>query len=265
MQDLTITLRQEINRCYDVFGKCSPPTAPLNACTCPICLDPALELELRCLPLRELTQKHLYQYNSAAKDTVEKSDEIKYFLPRMIELFVQGEPLYHSTELYFERVGNCPNGSFSPKEQAVWQQFADAYLDEMLKTFPWERYERFKFHDDIFNILLMFYKGNIDIQPFLQRWRNTATPQAIVSYIDESYWFWCTYDIINSFADDLPNFREIMKRWLFDESNKNYFIEQILSLDNHVVEAFYAWNERYGMIEHLFDLMTYDWQPTQSH
>lgn len=263
MQDLTITLRQEINHCYDVFGKYSPPTAPLNACTCPICLDPALEQALRRLPLRELTQKQLYQYNSAAKDAIERPHEIKYFLPRMIELFVQGEPLYHSTELYFERVGNCPSGSFSPKEQAVWQQFADAYLDEMLKTFPWERYERFKSYDGVFDILLMFYKGNIDIQPFLQRWRNANTPQAMINYIDDSYWdFWCYGKYNNAFADNLPKYREIMTQWLCDETNKQYFTEQILNLDSQVVDEFYAWNKKYGLIENLFDLMTCSWQKT---
>lgn len=258
MDNISLTLRQEINRCYDVFGKYSRPTQPLNACTCPICLDPKLEQELRTLPLTDLTQKHLYEYNSAAKDAVEKPDEIKYFLPRMVELFVQGESLYHSTELYFERVGNCPKDSFSPKEQAVWQQFADAYLDEMLKFYPWERYEIFKHHANIFDVLLMFYKSNIDINPFLQRWRNTETPQAIMNYIDEAYWFWCNFDVTNPFADDLPDFREIVKRWLFDEDNKNYFIEQILNLNTQVIDQFYQWNERYGMVEHLFDLMVYE-------
>ncbi|MFW2176832.1 MULTISPECIES: hypothetical protein [unclassified Moraxella] len=259
MTDISMTLRQEINRCYDVFGKCLRPTQPLNACTCPMCLDPKLEQEMKTLPLAQITAKHFYRYNSSPLNKVQNANEIKYFLPRMIELFVQGEYLHHSTELYFERVGNCPADSFSPKEQAVWQQFADAYLDEMLKVYCWEYSTIYKWHSSIFDVLLMFYKGNIDIQPFLQRWRNTQTPQAIVNYIHESYWdFWCDGGYKNPFADDLPKFREVMDDWLNDESNKGYFIEQILNLDSQVIEEFYAWNGRYGLVENLFDLMTYD-------
>lgn len=256
MQNISISLRPEINRCYDVFYHYATPKPPLNICY-DCCVSPEIAKALVTLPLKDLTQKHLYEYNSSAKNAIETPDEIKYFLPRMIELFVKGEALYHSTELYFERVGNCPKGSFSPKEQTVWQKFADAYLDEMLAVYPWQRFEKFKRHTDIFDVLLMFYKGNIDIQPFLKRWRNTDTPQAIINYIDESYWFWCNFDVTNVFADDLPEFRQIVKRWLFDKDNKNYFIEKILDLDNQIIEEFYAWNGRYGMIEHLFDLMTY--------
>lgn len=48
----------------------------------------------------------------------------------------------------------------------------------------------------------------------------------------------------------------MMANWLNNTENKAYFIEQMIHLDSQIVDDFYKWNERYGMIEQLFDLMT---------
>ncbi|AWY19395.1 hypothetical protein LP123_12445 [Moraxella bovis] len=48
-----------IDEFYQVFNY-PKPTGLLNVCTCGLCIDEKLELELRTLPLRELTRNHLY-------------------------------------------------------------------------------------------------------------------------------------------------------------------------------------------------------------
>lgn len=83
-------IQSVIDEFYQVFNY-PVPTEPLNACVCGCCMDDKLELQMRTLPLRELTTEHFYQYNNAAKDEIEKPNELKYFLPRMVEIFVQNE------------------------------------------------------------------------------------------------------------------------------------------------------------------------------
>ncbi len=248
------SLKSIIDECYRAFEKYPTPQPPLNICY-ECCVSPKIANDLVTLPLKELTQKQLYEYNTSAKNSEENPNEIKYFLPRMIELFVQGEELYHSTELNFVRVENCAKDSFSPKELAVWQKFADAYLDEILKVYCWETEAVFSQYIDILTTLLIFHKAHIDIQPFLQRWRDTETPQAIIHYIDSTYSWWC-HGFTSNFAHDKPTYEEIVTNWLFDKDNRDYFIEQILNLDSGITQQYCKSNEIYTDIEHLFDLIT---------
>lgn len=38
---------------------------------------------------------------------MECPDEINYFLPRMVELFTQGQELHHDVEIYFRCIDEC--------------------------------------------------------------------------------------------------------------------------------------------------------------
>lgn len=108
-------LKPIIDEYYQVFAY-PKPSALHNICY-PCCVSQEVVKDLITLPLKQLGQTHLYDYNTSAKDRVEIPSEIKYFLPRLIELLAQGESLDHSVELYFERVGHCPDGSFCQKNK----------------------------------------------------------------------------------------------------------------------------------------------------
>lgn len=226
-----------IDEFYQVFNY-PAPTEHLNACDCGGCIDDNIELEMRTLPLRELTKEHFYQYNTAAKDEMENPNEIKYFLPRIVELFVQDKELHHSTELYFERVKNCPKESFSPKEMALWDKFANLYLDIMITIYPDDCFDGTRI-ENLFSFLLMFNLAHIDIEPFLIRWRSADTPQAVAHYVHSSwvdYWRDDGFDTDVGFWDYSDDFLKIMANWLENPKNKAKYAKQIQSLDKEVLK-----------------------------
>lgn len=230
-------LKPIIDECYQVFSIYEPPTGDLNACNCPLCLEPELEHELKTLPLRKIRQKHFYRYNSASKDNLENPNEIKYFLPRMIELFVQGKDIHFAVELSFERIGRCLKGSFSQEEQMVWEKFVNTYLDTLLQYYPYQVFEFLM--DNIFNHLLMFSIAKADIEPFLERWRNTDTPQATTHYLYASYaeyWYDGEFYIEGGFNDYSTDFMPKMGEWLTEPSNKLYYANKIKKLDTKVIK-----------------------------
>lgn len=200
-----------IQSAYTVFGKYPKPSEPLHACTCDICLSPELELQMRHLSLRELTAEHFYQYNNAPINE-ENADELKYFFPRMLELFVENQELHHSLELYFVRFGRCAGACFSGEEAKLWNQFAYEYLTQLLQRIIKDG-EYMKGH--LYDYLLMFHKGKADILPFLRSVQENSTLQ-VIDYLEKMVKEGHAYNLPwnNPFADDEPEYREIMRAWL---------------------------------------------------
>lgn len=234
-----------IDEFYQVFDY-PKPTGFLNVCTCGVCVDEKLELEMRTLPLRELTQIHLYEYVSSVKDKIERPNELKYFLPRMVELFTKGENLHHSTEIYFERVGNCPKGSFTTQEMALWNKFCYEYLKTLLNVYP---YECLKWKQDcVFSCLLMFHIGGADIQPFLDYWATQETPQSTINYVFDTGYGYLTnyysqsveYELNMAFAQDCPEFEPMIENWLANPKHKQHFSNCIANLNSDDIDKFYA-------------------------
>lgn len=227
-------LRSVVDATYTAFQQYGAPTHTLDVCM-PCCVDEATERELRRLPLRQLTARHFYEYNGSAKSSEQPADELLYFLPRMLELLAQGQELHHSTELYLDRLGNCPANALSPKERAAVDAFALAFFNEGLgHTGP----EPSPFNGaNAFDILLMFHKGGVDVQPLLAHWLDNERPSAVLHYAEASYWdFWGKHEIQNAFAEDQPEFREAMKAWLLDDANRQRFAQKILALDSSDME-----------------------------
>ena len=151
MKPLSAALNQSLDRLYDVFGHCHAPKAMLDVCIA-CCMDADLEKEMRRVPLHKLTEKHFYAYNGTAKSRVQPVDELRYFLPRLLELLAEGAELHHSTELYLERLGNCDWSAFSPDECAAIDAFALAYWSDFLATHPWHHQSGYSYPESVTSI-----------------------------------------------------------------------------------------------------------------
>lgn len=257
----SFAMSQAVEQAYAVFKKYRAPSHMLDVCiSC--CMDDALEKEMRCLPLLQLTARHFYEYNTSAKSEVQPGNEIKYFLPRMFDLLSQGAELHHSTELYLDRLGRCEAGTFSVQERAVIDAFALVFFSEGLRRHHWQEQASNHFMGgNAFDILLMFHLGGIGLEPLLAHWLEAESPGATLHYANGGYWdFWKAREIENAFADDRPVFRETMKSWLLDAHHRDLFAKKMLALDMSTIEQHSACGCSAGMgpkeiLDSVFDLI----------
>ena len=194
-------------------------------------MDPALEAEMRRLPLRELSAKHFYEYNSSAKSVVQPADEMLYLLPRLLELVAEGAEVHHSTELSMQRMGSCEPGAFSVRERAALDAFALALFSERLAVSPWVQDGRAVW-SNAFDLLVMFELGGIALEPLLAHWLTSTGEATTLNYAYSVYWnFWETQSIRNAFANDRLAFQAAIYAWMMNPGNRACFAEKLLAVN----------------------------------
>jgi hypothetical protein len=222
------TVNEAVANLYAAFRGYESPKTLLDVCT-GCCMDEKLEKEMRKLPLASLYRNHFYQYNDSAKSEIQPAEEIKYFIPRMFELFCEGVDLHHSTELYLDRLGRVPEGSYSEVERKALSDFALVFFAQGLKQMPYVEDGYFR-NEDAFTILLMFDIGGCNIEPLLAHWLAQADEMATLHYAYATLWdFWLDGEEVgNAFAGDRPAFRETMKAWVMKSEHRQVFTQRIL-------------------------------------
>ena len=97
---------------YQALRRHKPPTRCLDVClNC--CMSPALEREMRRLPLSERRGQHFCRYNTSAKSEIQPVEEILYLLPRMLGPIADGDEVHHSIEPSFDRLGRWQGRALS--------------------------------------------------------------------------------------------------------------------------------------------------------
>lgn len=230
MQERAHALEAATRALYQSFAGYRPPTVPLDACVA-CCMDADLEREMRRLPLHSLTQRHFYQYNDAAKSTVQPADEIKYLAPRMLQLLAQGAQLHHSMELYLDRLGRCEPGAFSARESAALQGFAQAFFALGLEQWAEPGTGVFQ-GDGAFSVLLMWDYAGVPLQPLLDHWQACDSESATLHFVDACFYefIWGGHCISNAFASDRNGYRTTMEQWLSQTATRTHWAEQLLRL-----------------------------------
>lgn len=214
---------------YQAFAKyCAPEMGTLDVCTA-CCMDADLALQMSRLPLRQLTEKHFYQYNTSAKSEVQPADEIKYFLPRMLELLAQGARLHHSIELYLDRVGRCESGAYSAEEAAALLDYARAFFSQGLAHWRQDGEGLFQ-AEYAFSILLMWDYAGVPLAPLLDDWLADRREAATLNFVESYYWeYWMDGQTINNAFAEAP-FQKVMQDWLNNADNKTGWEHKLLRL-----------------------------------
>ncbi|WP_343292045.1 hypothetical protein AAHN93_07485 [Vandammella animalimorsus] len=237
---MSSALAAAIEHAYRVFGACPPPAGPLDVCM-PCCVEPEMEEQLRHLPLRQLTPKHLYEYNNSAKNDVQSIAEVGYFLPRLLELIAQGKEVHHSTELYLDRLGRCPADSLSSEQWQAVQAVAQALFADCLARYPWERGGPWNGYT-LFDVLLMLHIGGLDIQPLLDLWLRTDTPQATLHYANAAWFdYWLDGCVSNAFTKDRSDYITCVDGWMRHEAHRLIFMQRLLALETTRIPHFDRW------------------------
>ena len=236
-------LEADIEACYRTFNKYTLPSTLLDVCT-HCCMDEKLEAEMHRLPLRQIGRRHMYAYNDSAKSEVQPTPELRYLISRLLELVARGEEVHHSTELYLDRLGRRKADAFSLQEWASIERVCQGIFTHRLSLAPWERNET-GCPDPLFDLLLMFSIGGVDVLPMLKAWACDASPQATLNFVESSYWdYWFEYsgEVGNPFASDRPAYRAQLRDWLESAETKATFAQRILALDLDALPGFNSWN-----------------------
>ncbi len=223
----TPALELAVRRAYEAFGGQKAPNGPLNVCTA-CCMPEALEREMRTLPLRKLTSRHYFEYcNGAMGDLVQPAEEIRYLLPRWLEVLAAGEETHHSVELTLDRVGRCPAGSFTPKKVSILNEFMLAYFDHHLNSGAWR-----SGLTDPLSLLVMADIGGLALHPLLHHWTAHPGPLSTVQFVQSTYWgFWPEQLLTNSFANDRAQLQAVFKDWALAPGTKSAFVAKLLHPD----------------------------------
>ncbi len=217
-------LEAVIKDAYSVFHQCKAPAFPLDVCLA-CCMSPELEQEMRQLPLAKLGRRHFYEYNTSVKGEVQPVHELRYLLPRMLELMVEGVDIHHSIELSLDRVGRCPVGSFRDAELEVLNRFAMEYFRNTLCGGQLVS----GYREDPPSVLLMFHIGGLAVDPLLELWLQMDCPESTVQLVHALYWdFSEKQDYKNAFATDHPAFRETLREWILNPQHRQRFVEKLL-------------------------------------
>lgn len=220
----TPSLQDAVRRAYQVFGGRKAPAGPLNVCT-GCCMSEELEHEMRTRPLRELTARHFYEYCTGAMGHLEQPvDEVRYLLPRWLELIAAGETIHHSIELYLDRVGHCGPGSFTADETRVLDAFMLAHFNHALT-------EGCLGDDgsDPLSLLIMADAGGLQVQPLLQHWLSDPGPVSTAQFVRSTYWdFWPEQALGNAFASERAALQATFKAWILAPTTKAAFAAKLL-------------------------------------
>ena len=157
-----------IEEAYRLFASYSI-TPPLTVCDCGNCITGEEIKALVSTPLRELSRDLIDTYISAMFESEDKAIvELRYFLPRMLELLSVGETLYIDegfslSRCHFERTHIWKEG-----EIAFMERFAKVFFEEVLEgecPHPYSTAEDW---------LVCFGLSGLSIAPLLDTWLQQA-------------------------------------------------------------------------------------------
>lgn len=223
------TLRVALADVYRVFGTYEAPERLQDAV--PYCIDEDVNQDMCSLPLRELKRRHFYEYNNESQHEEQEPNEIKYFLPRLLELMVNKEEIHHAPALYLRRLGRCDPNALSDKEREVLGDFAVAYFAWGLAQFPDQSWDVLRYAN-AFDMLILWDIAGIDISPLLAHWLEHSSAAPTLHYVEAVFsdYLETGREIDDPFAEDRPEYRRQLKAWLDDKAYQAVFLKRVESL-----------------------------------
>lgn len=181
-------LNQLIEEAYELF---SSYEFGKHAAVCTYCcMDESEVALLRKTPLREVTAQTLFQYLDAACEAndVELINQMRYLLPRILELHVAGHELRHSNEILLDKL-YCQNSVWKRNEIQFLKRFAIHYFDEQLKTDDIET---------ILEIIVLFDKAGLGVDELFCHLQDNVDNKNVINVLMG----FITIPLNNPFADD---------------------------------------------------------------
>jgi len=163
----------------------------LGVCTA-CCINDADAKLLKTLKPREMSRELILQYLDAAPypDRPSLISEMKYLMPRILQLLVQDEYISHSTESTLRNC-SCEADSWSVAEIDFMKRFSLAYFVK--------QFEGYGSAADAQDVLVMFHLAGLDVTLLLDYWRE---------YMDNPMVWWGAVNLIDN-CDDAGCYRHL--------------------------------------------------------
>jgi len=217
-----------IEEAYRLFASYSI-TPPLTVCDCGNCITGEEIKTLVSTPLRELSRDLIDTYISAMFESEDKAImELRYFLPRMLELLSQGEILYIDEGFSLSKCHFEHTHIWKEEEIAFMERFAKAFFDEVLEE------ESPDLCDSVEDWLVCFGLSGLPIDPLLNSWLQQADKVMALYYFEE----FLTHSFRSVgiafkhsyFKDKRPELNEQITTWLTAPHTQRTFL--LFSLEN---------------------------------
>ena len=222
-------LQEIIDAAYELFVP-YPVGATLEVCKV-CCVSDAEEQELLRTPLRTVSAAVLDAgYLSSARSGSEREhQELKHFLPRLLELVAQFDFPRHSTEITFSRLDLHRPTWWPAPERALLQTFAEVFFTECLGRYPLPD------GSSLTEILIMFGLGHFDLTHLLATWaaaRSQSSALHTKDFLLHEIQFGRAshHKLQNPFSE--PHINAAVAAWLNDIPTLQRLVSQ---LEHHIV------------------------------
>ena len=225
-----------IEEAYRLFASYSI-TPPLTVCDCGNCITGEEIKTLVSTPLRELSRDLIYTYISAMFESEDKAImELRYFLPRMLELLSQGEILYIDEGFSLSKCHFEHTHIWKEEEIAFMEHFAKAFFDEVLEG------ESSHLYSSAEDWLVCFGLSGLPIAPLLNSWLQQADKvMALYDFQELLSDSLRPIGIVfkhSYFKDKRPELNEQITTWLMSPHTQQTFLQatENLLLSDTVLE-----------------------------
>lgn len=132
---MTPELSKAVATLYEAFGHVPHPA---NVEGCPCCSDEDELKTLTRVPVKELTPAQLRDYAFSALLTVGRVEDLRYFLPRLLELSLTDE-LGVDVEIILRKLPRGGWREWPPEERTGVEEFLEA-VSSSFATIEWNRF-----------------------------------------------------------------------------------------------------------------------------
>lgn len=181
---MTPELQAIVDEAYKIFAPYRIGSS-LVVCHCDLCMDEEIEHELVRTPLREIPANVLAEYTNSAHeyDAGQVATELRYFLPRYLELIGAYDPPCHlGLDICLRRVGFAKYQERWPRAEAdVLDRFFEAFLRQSLSIVQYHQAPAGPFLDfDLGDVLTLAITAGCDVDRLIETFEKGPDPETSI-------------------------------------------------------------------------------------
>ncbi len=215
-------LEEIIEYSYKLFEKYTIGST-LDVCK-RCCVSDADEAILINTPLREISSSDLRvgYFASARSYSYQELLEMKYFLPRILELVSNFDFPCNSVEEVFLRLALNTPERWTNEELQLLSDFSVEFFKKCLSYYPYS-----PDGDDISTYLTMFTVANFQLKPILDTWEATENIESTLQFKDFFIQEFNNQASTYFQSEEVEELNKTVSNWLNDASVKNRFLGKI--------------------------------------